>query len=910
MEDNSDAYVFSDHRTGYVKDREGYSPHRFTQVEFDQSIYAVQNENVKRSSIYKIKAMQYTPRTRTNTFYTELDPSKNYYNLFINKSRSSLYKYYDTSAVTHGGFNSIERYSRSSIYFPSTLISETVGNIVETGYTPILSSLSKLAIQKSYRNIINTTVTYEITTIPMDCVTPQGYMSNWAIADEETMKCRTLVLKRLSDFNDKTIIQPPKWHSEYVTKRTGDIFRDRFKYQTDIQNNYALMTSVIMCEPSKIMISRMNGKRRIKARYGRIRNVDYAGNFWITGSDNKQPYHIIYERAIPGIVQPMIFKNSAYAHRLQNIRNLAHWHCNGFNYGLIDDTGMTQYIDVGREIFIEGYAGYSKNQMFIGCHPHLKEVKVINAAASEVDNTYKAYYDEETSDPDRDVMIEINEASQHPSYNQTSRNCFINETLPYQPCLTKIRNMSTSPLYLNIGETALTHVLSYGIRVLHGAKFGTTADNWTWIMGEEQKIMQSSTNMRTALFPTNKVSHFVPTSDFKQDPVTQFSAFVDVIIDPKWVKRDMYARKDLPKDQQTPYQGIKIQGTFMGVWTNIETNAWGGAAAPRPKTAKFFDYPIIGNAGSGHVNYGPGKGKKFNYGVDGIINLHSRGILNRGLIPVTMMWFGKYKDEISLPNDYYLGSNMGLAGEDRYRASGNPNHNPELKVFLSHTFAGYWFATTNTVSLHQLCDKSILSSGNNSKPPAGIIVADDFRFANLFGQPNTIIYGDQTPVVYCKSQIGWLQNYENMLKLDWWEGSTAVNPTNTTKPLLWILEGDSCIIDFYSCGGARYTTADFAKMSYYSAYGSNSAGALNAFENSVIRFVKPSYPSTDRLEITNAFRHIRFRWFNYDLANPGYSSTLNKYKFNVANYIRENFDRTFFNGKINITGKSGIHSDA
>lgn len=908
VEDNSDAYVFSDHRTGYVKDRDGYSPHRFTQVEFDQSIYAVQSENVKRSSIYKIKAIQYTPQTRTNTFYREIDPNKNYYNLFINKSRSSLYKYFDTSAVTHGGFNSIERYSRSSIYYPSTLISETVGNIVETGYTPILSSLGKIIMQKFFRDIINTTETYEFTTIPIDCIVPQGYMSNWAIADEETMKCRTLVLKRLGDFPDKTIIQPPKWYNVSDGRIRLSGFVGRFKYQADIQNNGANMISVLMCEPSKIMISRMNGKRRIKARYGRIRNIDYAGNFWIVGSDNKQPYHIIYERAIPGIVQPMIFKNSAYAHRLQCIRNLAHWHCNGFNYGLIDDTGMTQYIDVGREIFIEGYAGYSKNQMFIGCHPHLKEVKVINAAASEVDNTYKAYYDEETSDPDSNVTIEINEASQHPSYNQTSRNCFINETLPYQPCLTKIRNMSTSPLYLAIGETALTHVLSYGSRVLHGTKFGTTADNWTWIMGEEQKIMECSTNMRTALFPTNKVSHFVPTSDFKQDPVTQFSAFVDVIVDSKWVNRTMYARQDLPKDQQTPYQGIKIQGTFMGVWTNPETNAWGGAVAPRPKTAKAFDYAIMGNSGGGHVNYGPGKGKKFNYGVDDIINLHSKGILNRGLHPVEMKWWRRDKEEISLPNDYYLGSNMGLAGEDRYRASGSGNHNPELKVFLSRIFSDYWFGTQNTVSLHQLCDKSILSSGNASKQPAGIIVTDDYRFSHLYGQPNTIIYGDQTPVVYCKSQRGWLENPNNVLKLDWWEASTAVLPTYSAKPLLWILEGDSDITNFYSSVGSTFTRPDFAKMSYYSDYGNNASNALNAFENSVIRFVKPTYPSTDRLNITNAFNGVRFRWFSYDLPKPGYSSTLAKYKFNTANYVRDNFDRIFFNGKVNIIGKSGVYT--
>ena len=719
------------------------------------------------------------------------------------------------------------------------------------------------------------------------------------------MKCRTLVLKRLSDFNDKTIIQPPKWHSEYVTKRSGDNFKDRFKYQTDIQNNYALMTSVIMCEPSKIMISRMNGKRRIKARYGRIRNIDYAGNFWIVGADNKQPYHIIYERAIPGIVQPMIFKNSAYAHRLQNIRNLAHWHCNGFNYGLIDDTGMTQYIDVGREIFIEGYAGYSKNQMFIGCHPHLKEVKVINAAASEVNSTYKAYYDEETSDPDTNVVIEINEGSQHPSYNQTSRNCFINETLPYQPCLTKIRNMSTSPLYLNIGETALTHVLNYGTRVMHGAKFGTTVDAWTWIMGEEQKIMQSSTNMRTALFPTHKVSHFVPADNFKQDPIAEVSAFVDVIVDPKWVNRTMYARQDLPKDQQTPYQGIKIQGTFMGVWTNLESWAWGGAYGGWPITTKYFDHVIVGKYNGGCVNYGPGKGKKFNYGVDEIINLHSRGILNRGLVPVDMKWWRRDKDQISLPNDYYLGSNMGIPGPSRNRKSGNPYHNPKLKVFMSHMFHQYWFATFQEVNIWQLCDKKlILSGGQGEANPFDIVVTDDYRFAELHGQNNTVIYGPQTPAVYCKSQRGYFKDSRGTFKRSWWEGDTSVNLITWSKPLLWLYEGDSDITGFYENIGG-----DFAKMSFYSGFEGDGNVALREFENSVVRFSKSSYPSTDRLNLTDAFKGIRFRWFNYDIPKSGYAPGLAKYKFNVANYVRDNFDRIFFNGKVNIIGKSGIRSD-
>lgn len=914
VKDNSDAYVFSDHRVGHIIDFDGYSPHRFDQTCFDQSIYAVQHENVRRANIYKINMISHRVPNANWLLYDDNLRAEFmlYHNKFIDyqKDRAHSLIYYNGHAVTHGGFGSIERYSRSSIYYPSDMISETVGNIVETGYTPILSSLMKLLSLKVYRNEIGRTETYWYTTVPLECMTPQGYTSNWANADKETMKCRSLIFKRLRDFSDKTIIQEPKWYSTNLSPSRLPEYKWRFKYQQDILENEALLTSVVTCEPSKNMMFRMNGKRRIRARYGRLRTVDYAGNFWAdkTITNQMSSNHMIYQRAVLGVIQPMIFKNSAYQGRLQNIRNLTHWACNGFNYGLIDDTGMTQYIDVGREIFIENETGYYPNQMFIGCHPHLKEVKIVNASCSEVDNDYREYFDEEIKDPDRNIMLEINEASQHPSYNQTSPNCFIKESLPFQPCLTKIRNFSTSPLYLTVGETALTHILNYGIRVLHGRKFGRSVDDWTWIAGEEEKIHASSTNMRTAIFPTYKRERFVGNSTFDQDPVSQFSSYVDVIVDSKWVNRTMYARKDLPKDQQTPYQGIKIQGTFMGVWTNIETNAWGVAPAPRPKTAKFFDYGIVGNQNNGHINYGPAKGKSLEYGVNEIINLHAAGPNNRGLYPVTMMWYGKYKDEISLPNDYYLGSNMGLAGEDRYRLSGNPNHNPELKVFLSHTFAGYWFATQNTVSLHQLCDKSILSSGDNSKPPAGIIVADDFRFANLYGQPNTIIYGATTPVVYCKSQIGWLQNYENALKLDWWEGSTDVLPTNTTKPLLWILEGDACIIDFYSTGGARYHRPDFAKMSYYSAYGNDANAALNAFENSVIRFVKPTYPSTDKLEINGAFYGIRFRWFNYDLSKPGYSSTLAKYKFNTANYVADNFDRIFFNGKINITGKSGIIS--
>ena len=915
VKDNSDAYVFSDHRVGHIIDFDGYSPHRFDQTCFDQSIYAVQHENVRRANIYKINMISHRVPNANWLLYDDNLRAEFmlYHNKFIDyqKDRAHSLIYYNGHAVTHGGFGSIERYSRSSIYYPSDMISETVGNIVETGYTPILSSLMKLLALKVYRNQIGRTETYWYTTVPLECMTPQGYTSNWANADKETMKCRSLIFKRLRDFSDKTIIQEPKWYSTNLSPSRLPEYKWRFKYQQDILENEALLTSVVTCEPSKNMMFRMNGKRRIRARYGRLRTVDYAGNFWAdkTITNQMSSNHMIYQRAVLGVIQPMIFKNSAYQGRLQNIRNLTHWACNGFNYGLIDDTGMTQYIDVGREIFIENETGYYPNQMFIGCHPHLKEVKIINASCSEVDNNYREYFDEESKNPDSNIMLEINEASQHPSYNQTSPNCFIKESLPFQPCLTKIRNFSTSPLYLTVGETALTHILNYGTRIMHGRKFGKSVDDWTWIAGEEEKIHAASTNMRTAIFPTYKRERFVGNISFNQDPVSQFSSYVDVIVDKKWVDRTMYARQDIPKDQQTPYQGIKVQGTMMGIWTNLEGWGWGAAASVGyPNLAKFFDVPIVAKANNGRVNYGPLKGKELEYGVYEISNLHSIGPNNRGLYPITMRWFGRTVEDMSLPDDYYLGSNMGQVGNPNLRASGNPYHNPELKIFLSYTFAKYWFATTNTVSLHQLCDKSIFSA-DRGNIPEGIIVADDYRFADLIGQPNTIIYGGSTPVVYCKSQRGWLQNTENMLKLDWWDGSTAVLPTNWTRPLLWIYEGDSDITDFYSCVGRRYHVPDFAKMSYYSAYGNDANAALNAFENSVIRWSHSSYPSTARLNVTNAFNCVRFRWFNYDLSKPGYSSTLAKYKFNTANYVRDNFDRIFFNGKVNIIGKSGIKSD-
>lgn len=926
VKDNSEAYVFSDHRIGNIIDFDGYSPHRFDQTTFDQSIYAVQHENVRRSKIYKINNISLRMPGSSGYFYTAsnyLNSDNNYYNRIVKDKLDSngYYPYVVTSAVTHGGFGSIERYSRSSIYYPSSLISETVGAIEETGYIPIMSSLMKLNMLKSHRDLICRTDTAWWSTIPNECMVPQGYMSNWAVADENTMRCRAYHKTRVANFLDKGMMIPAKWYKTHGNNVRLPLYVDRFKYLEDIKSNYGLLVSMVTCEPSKNMMFRMNGKRRIKARYARTRPLDFNKGW--TGKDlgtANQPYDILYQRAIPGIVGIYHYVNSAYRGRITNMRNLAHWACYGFNYGLIDDTGMTQYLDIGRELFIESETANARNNMLIGCHPHLKEVKIINASASEISANYKNYYDEENISPDdtqkhleasEALGISIPDDSQHPSFLQTSFNCFIKETLPYQPCLTKIKNMSSSPLYLTVGETALTHILNYGQRVLHGRKYGKDADNWIWIMGEQQKIMNVSTNMRTAIFPTYKRERFEWSSQFNQDPVSQFSSYVDVIVDKKWVDRTMYTRKDIPKENQIPYQGIMIRGIMTGVWTNPETNAWGGAQAPRPKTAKSYDYAIVGDTNGGHVNYGPNKGRSLEYGVNEIVNLHSNGINHRGLYNVAMGWFGKNKDEISLPNDYYLGSNMGLSGNPIFRASGNPNHNPELKVFLTHTFANHWFGvpSPNTVSLHQLCDKSILSSGSADKQPEGIIVTDDYRFANLYAQPNTIIYGNQTPVVYCKSQRGWLQNSENLLKLDWWEGSTSVKPTDYTKPLLWIYEADSDITDFYSWNGARYTRQDFAKMTHYTAYNSSTANALNAFENSILRFNFASYPSTARLNVTNAFQNIRLRWFNEHLKIDAYvNGVLAKYKPNVANYVKDNFDRIYFNGKINIIGKSNIYS--
>ena len=913
VKDNSEAYVFSDHRIGNIIDFDGYSPHRFDQTTFDQSIYAVQHENVRRSKIYKINNIALRMPGSAGYFYTPSNYGNSdysYYNKVVKPKFDSngYYPYIVTSAVTHGGFGSIERYSRSSVYYPSSLISETVGAIEETGYIPIMSSLMKLNMLKSHRDLLCRTDTAWYSTIPLECMVPQGYMSNWAVADENTMKCRAYYKTRVANFPDKGMMIPPKWYKNHANNDRLPRYVDRFKYLEDIKLDYGLLVSMIMCEPSKNMMFRMNGKRRVKSRYARSRPVDF-GRGW-TGRDLgnvNEPYDILYQRAIPGIVGIYHYVNSAYRGRITNMRNLAHWACYGFNYGLLDDTGMTQYLDITRELFIESETGFSKNKMLIGGHPHLKEVKIINGSASEISSDYETYYDKETLNPDDKILIPIEDDSQHPSFLQTSFNCFIKETLPYQPCLTKIKNMSTSPLYLTVGETSLTHILNYGSRVLHGRKFGKDYNNWTWIMGEEQKIHSTSTNMRTCIFPTYKRDRFVGNSSHVADLVSEFSSYVDVIVDQKWVNRTMYARKDIPKDQQTPYLGIKIQGAMMGIWTNPETNAWGGAQAPRPKTAKFFDYAIMGNTQPGHVNYNPDAGKAFAYGVDDAATLSD--INKRRLYTVRGTYFYKPKEEMSLPNDYYLRSNMGLVGESNIRLSGNPNHNPDLKVFLSHTFAEYWFATQNTVSLHQLCDKSILSSGSADKQPEGIIVTDDYRFANIIGQPNTIIYGNQTPVVYCKSQRGWLQNSENVLKLDWWEGSTAVKYKNYTKPLLWIYEADSDITDFYSWNGTRYTTQDFAKMTHYEAYNGSTTNALNAFENSIVKFNFSSYPSTARLNITNAFQNIRLRWFNEDLKNTTYvNGVLAKYKPNVANYVKDNFDRIYFNGKINIIGKSNIYS--
>ena len=96
------------------------------------------------------------------------------------------------------------------------------------------------------------------------------------------------------------------------------------------------------------------------------------------------------------------------------------------------------------------------------------------------------------------------------------------------------------------------------------------------------------------------------------------------------------------------------------------------AGKGHPVTSKYFDAPIVGKTNGGFVNYGPNKGRSLEYGINDIVNLHSDGPYHRGLHNVFMGWFGKNKDEISLPNDYYLGSNMGQVGNPSFRASGNP----------------------------------------------------------------------------------------------------------------------------------------------------------------------------------------------------------------------------------------------
>jgi len=917
VKDNSEAYVFSDHRIGNITDFDGYSPHRFDQTTFDQSIYAVQHENVRRSKIYKINNISLRMPGSSGHFYTSdyMSVDNNYYNKIVKPKleSSGWYPYCVCTAVTHGGFGSIERYSRSSVYYPSNMISETVGAIDQTGYVPIMSSLMKLNMLKSHRDLICRTDTAWYSTIPFECMVPQGYMNNWAVADDNTMKCRAYfsLIKKMRDFPDVGIMVPPKWYKDHQNNNKLPNYVDRFKYIEDIQNNKGLLVSTIMCEPSKNMMFRMNGKRRIKARYGRLRFVE-IGNGW-TGMDlgdwTTQPYDIIYPRAIPGIVGIYHYVNSAYRGRITNMRNLCHWACYGFNYGLIDDTGMTQYLDIGRELFIESETAFARNQMLIGCHPHLKEVKIINAACSEMSTAYNDYYDTEKLDPDTNVKLHLVDESQHPSFLQTSPNCIIKETLPYQPCLTKIKNMCSSPLFLTVGNTSLTHILNYGSRIMHGRKYGKSPTVWSYLIGEEQKVHSNANVMRTCIWPTYKKSNYVWTPSFTLDPSSQVSSYVDVIVDPKWVDRTMYARQDLPKEQQTPYQGIKIQGMFMGVWNNVETTAFGGIPGVEKATNKFWDRLIPGIGSTAYrVNYS--SGRALEYGVNEIINLHTRGITRRGLWNVPMQNWGKGVEQISLPTTQFLRSNSGLPGPANFRASGNPNHHPDLKVFLTHTFAEYWFATVNPVDLYTLCDSTILT--NNGLPdPAndGIIIADDYRFLDIYGQPFTVTYGNQSPVVYAKSQRGWIRSPDNLFYLEGWDMSTNNLPTNTNKTLIRLYEADSDITDFYSTAITRNYNhrSDMAKQSYYAAY-TNPAQALQKFEESVVSFVKPSYPPTARLNITNAFNGIRFRWFNYDLSKPGYSSTLAKYKFNTANYVRDNFDRIFFNGKVNIIGKSGITS--
>lgn len=131
-------YVFSEHQSGVMYDwYDRYSTTKFDQTEFDQSYYIIQS-NIRRSNIYKVyhQNADYSAGELSRLNYTNDGYTYGY------KIINSIYEKKHTnirSVLTTGGVNSIDRYSKSSMYYRSTLINETVGEIYEVNSpTPIV----------------------------------------------------------------------------------------------------------------------------------------------------------------------------------------------------------------------------------------------------------------------------------------------------------------------------------------------------------------------------------------------------------------------------------------------------------------------------------------------------------------------------------------------------------------------------------------------------------------------------------------------------------------------------------------------------------------------------------------------------------------------------------------------------
>ena len=915
---DEDAYVFSDLRTGYLRERDQYSPHRFTQVEFDQSIYAVQSDYVKRSDIYRVSHLN------TTDIHSALIDKENYI----------------TSALTHGGFNCIERYSRSSIYFPSTLISETVGNIRETGYAPIMCSLGKLVMQKIFKDSINASATYDFSPIPMEALMPQGYMANWAVADEETMTCGTLHYpkKATENYPNHTIMQAPKWYSDDLGDSIAKRYTKQFKYQDAIRNDLKLMTAVVALEPSKNMIFRMNGKREISARYGRMRVLDIGkASHWLDAKSDGE-YDVVYQRMIPGVAQPMMYKNSHFSHRGQCMRNLTHWHCNGFNYGLIDDTGMTQYLDISRELFIEGEAGYSINQSLIGCHPHLKWVRITNGAATEISKdyakeygisldkwrqneyhktvvdgkvTYDNNYDNKTYYEETEDSIELPIESQFPSFNQTSRNAIIKEILPYQPCLTFITNASSSSLQLTVGQTSLEQIYNVCHGIKHGAKYGVDKDRWIWVMGEEQKLNTTFNNMRTAIIPTRRSGCYTEPQNSKPEPIKEditsyYSSYVDVINDNKWVyrKEECFAPGSPVKVSR-----IGVYGTYKGIEMNpyrrygLEPNTT--TPDGYSSEARYFDTDIVGKTeNKGQVNYGRDKGKELSvkfYDANRIYKdikrIKESNPLNLELIEKPMRWWGMNNDEWHKVNVGMLYQQMGLIRNPKDLLGNiviSQDVNKHLKVYCSNIFDRFAISTFNLTDLVSLYDESIDSIGvfnnvvSNGDLDKIILYKDNSRFSNLKAQKDTITYGKhhfgdnlgKNPRTYCYEQRYWFSNTNGILSIDFFDAIANKKYSDYTSSLLVINEPVCDLTGFY-----KGLPSDFIKASYYSNYNSVDE-SISAFENSLIKF--PSlHMGSFHLNVNNMFKGLFIKWNKNDLKLDVFQTGVNDvYKISTPEYVK------------------------